>query len=257
MLLFASMCLSILGAVSFPYSVARADEDSTHRVEIPVKALLTPAVGFEEKNNIEIVLYGALPNGCYSLAEYTVEKETSDTIRIRQYAVHETTGMCAEETTLPIQTQMVIPFVQEISVGRLPVGEYKFLFTQLNTGEQVRTMSVAKNVTPTVDSLPYAAVSNVQSPDVINGLDHVVATVTGVLNSTCSKLNDNVRVLRENDVYVLLPTIRVEKHVLCAQVLIPFEKKVDLGPAKQPGIYLIHTRSMNGKAVNKVINVMK
>ena len=215
-----------------------------------------PSTGFEEKNTIQVVLYGGLPNTCYTLGEATTENLDDHTIRVRQFAIHETSGMCADESSMPEHMKMIVPFMQEVSIGHLLAGDYRFEFTKAGSGGAFRAMTVSKNVTPTVDTLPYAAVSGVQAKDVISSLDHVMVTLSGVLNSTCTTLDQNVKIMREDDVLVLLPTIKVQHGVLCAQIMVPFQKRLDLG-ALPPGIHLIHTRSMNGKAVNKVINVMK
>jgi hypothetical protein len=213
-------------------------------------------VGFEEKNDVQIVLYGNMPNSCYSLAEYTLDKLDDHTIQVHQYALHEESGMCADEQSMPMHMKMLIPFVQEISVGRLAAGTYQFVFTKVGAGRFARKMSVSKNITPGIDSLPYAAVSAVQAQDVISSMNNLKVTLSGVLNSTCTTLDKDVKVMREDDVLVLLPTVKVRHNVPCAQTLVPFERQLDLGTLP-PGIHLIHTRSMNGKAVNKVINVMK
>ena len=259
LILFSSISFCLMSSLGVVTTQAAEGSNfgTGNRVEIPLLALLAPSVGFEEKNNVQVVLYGSLPNSCYSLAEPKVQKISANTFRVRQFAIHETSGICSDEATLPAHSQMMIPFMQEVAIGRLAIGNYQFVYDKLSSGDQVRLLNVAQNVTPTVDSLPYAAVSSVNSPDAINGIDHIVATISGVLNSSCTSIDDNVRVMREDDVFVLLPTIKVDPTVRCVQMLIPFEKKVDLGPAKHPGIYLLHTRSMNGKAVNKVVNVMK
>lgn len=252
--LFSVFAFLAMGITS---QAIRAEEiGGQTRVEIPVEALLTPHTGFEEKNNIQVVLYGGLPNSCYTLAEYTTEKLDEHTISVHQYALRDNTGMCADEESMPIHMKMVIPFMQEVSVGRLPAGDYHFVFNKVGGGSSMRAMNVSRNISPTVDSLPYAAVSAVQAPDVVMSLQHLVVKVSGVLNSTCTSLDPNIKIMREDDVLILLPTIEVRHDVLCAQVMVPFEKKVDLGPVP-PGIHLIHTRSMSGKAVNKVVNVMK
>ena len=248
-LTFATAGLSAQG-------VFASETETQTRVEIPVQALLAPETGFEEKNSIQVVLYGDLPNTCYTLAEATTETLDEHTIRVRQYAIRETGGMCADESSMPEHMKMIVPFMQEVMVGHLLAGDYRFEFTKAGSGGTFRAMTVSKNVTPTVDTLPYAAVSGVQAKDVISSLDHVMVTLSGVLNSTCTTLDQNVKIMREDDVLVLLPTIKVQHGVLCAQIILPFQKRLDLG-ALPPGIHLIHTRSMNGKAVNKVINVMK
>lgn len=250
--------MGLLIATSGNASRALADGvTDTARVEIPVKALLTPAVGYEEKNNIEVVLYGQLPNSCYTVSENLVEKQISgNSIWVRQYAIRDFTGICADESTLPEHMKLPVPFTTEVSVGHLAAGPYRFNYNKLGEGTTSREMNVSKNVTPTGDTLPYAAVSATHSPDVVNGKDRVKVKVSGVLNSSCTRLDSHVRVVKEDDVFVLLPTVKVERGVLCMQMLIPFEKEVDLGTT-QPGIHLIHTRSMNGKSVNKVIQVAK
>lgn len=253
-LLMATLAFTVTGLSA---RTVQANEVGTQtRVEIPVEALLTPATGFEEKNNIQVVLYGVLPNTCYTLDDATVERLANRTFHVRQFALHETSGMCADEDSMPAHMRMMVPFTQEVSIGRLFAGDYRFESTESNGGEAFRVITVSKNITPTVDTLPYAAVSEVQAPDVISSLQHVVVTLSGVLNSTCTTLDKDVRIMRENDVIVLLQTVDVQHGALCAQIMIPFQKQIDLG-AFPPGIHLIHTRSMNGKSVNKVIVVMK
>jgi len=248
--------LSILMTTAFASTLGFAsDQDGQVRVEVSLEVLLTPATGFEEKNNIEVVLYGYLLNGCYTLADSSFEKLDDHTFRVHQFALRDTTGVCADEASMPEHMKMFVPFTQEVSFGRLSAGNYQFYYEKTGGGNRFRTMSVSKNISPSVDTLPYAAVSAISAKDVISSSDHVIVKLTGVLNSSCTSLNSAVPLMRENDVIVLLPQITVDPNVLCTQVLTPFEKVVDLG-LLTPGIYLLHTRSMNGRAVNQVINVV-
>ncbi len=227
------------------------------RVEVGVEALLAPTVGYEQKNNIQVVLYGTLPNKCYSLDEYQVEKDQlGRTVSVRQWAERETSGLCADESHLPPDWKTPIPFMTEVSVGHLPVGNTTFSFMRTGGGVGSRVVRVSPNTTLSIDSMPYAAVSNVGVADVINGTKEIVVTLTGVLNSSCTQLEDEVKVDHESDVFVLLPTVKAKKEGQCLEVLIPFKKKVNLGLAPA-GRYLIHARSMNGKALNRVIMVAR
>ena len=225
-------------------------------VEIPVETLLAPSIGFEEKNDIQVVLHGALPNACYSLAGNSVERLGDGKIRVRQLAVRQNTGVCAEGASLPVHMTMLVPFTSEVSVGHLNAGDYEFEYLRDNGKEGFRKLNVAHNVTPGVDSLPYAAVSNETVPDVVRTGDDLLVTLTGVLNSSCTRLDPNVRVMDEKDVKILLPTVTVQKNVLCTQALIPFSKTVNLGKLAA-GEYLIQTRSMHGRAVNRIVDVVK
>lgn len=239
-------------------SFAKADQQGDPvEVEIPVKALLMPYTGYEEKNTIQAVMFGVLPNSCYTLGHYQTEQnDLSHTIKVRQFAVKQTSGPCAEEATMGEHLKMLVPFTNEIYVGNLPAGDYQFVFNQAGGRQAVRMMNVAPNKTWTVDTLPYALVSNVSAPDVLNGKDELQVVVTGILNSSCTQLNEKVQIENQEDVSVLMPTVSVKPGVVCAQALIPFEKRVNLGKAT-PGIHLIQSRSMNGRAVNKVVQVSR
>lgn len=236
-------------------SEIRADQDSaSFEEEIPVKALLAPWSGFEEKNVVQVVLYGTLPNSCYTLGRYEVEKDESrHTLTIHQYAIKQTNGVCTQESQMPSHLLSSVPFTNEVSLGNLVAGEYHFIFNQIGGKAGHRTLDVSPNIVPG-DTLPYAVVSNLSVPDVVSEKKDIHVTLSGVLNSSCIELNPEVEVKNQGDVSILFPTVTVKKSGFCAQVLIPYEKTVNLGKANA-GIRLIHARSMNGKAVNKVIQV--
>ncbi len=243
----------LIGIIFFASTgLARAE-----RVEIGIETLLAPYIGYEQKNNIQVVLYGTLPNKCYSLDEYQVEKvKEGKTVRVRQYAQKESVGLCADEQNLPEEWKTPIPFTTEVSVGHLEVGDVTFLFKQVDGDLGSRVVKVSPNTTLSVDSLPYAGVSNLNVSDVVQKDQEIQVTLSGVLNSSCTHLDDEVRVDHQPDVFVLFPTVKTKKGTHCLQVLVPFEKKVNLGKAGE-GRYLIHARSMNGRAVNRVITVVR
>jgi hypothetical protein len=224
-------------------------------VELPVEALLAPPVGFDDNDNIEVVLYGTLPNACYTLGEYTTEivKETSK-VRIRQYAIKNNTGFCAQGAAIPPHMQMEIPFMTEVAIGHLPSGDYDFEYTKMGGGDGSRDLNVAKAESAAVDTKPYAAVWNASVKEILRPDDNLVVTLSGMLNSTCTELDPNVGVKKYPDTFILMPVVTLREDVICAQVLIPFETTVNLGKV-DPGHYLVHTRSMSGKSVNRVVRV--
>ncbi|MFZ9595139.1 MAG: hypothetical protein ACO3A2_03585 [Bdellovibrionia bacterium] len=231
--------------------------EGAHEVEVSVKALLAPSQGYEEKNNIQAVLYGVLPNSCYSLGRAHVEQNDSNpTLIIRQYAIKQTTGMCADEAQLSGHFRLSVPFTNEVFIGNLPAGDYQLVYNPGQVAEGARLLNVATNQVPLGDTLPYALVSQISAPDILNGKDELEVTLSGILNSSCTRLDPEVKILNQGDVLVLMPTISVVPGVMCIQVLKPFEKTIQLGKLKS-GIHLIHTRSMNGKAINKVVQVSR
>jgi hypothetical protein len=238
-------------------SASANEKIETIEVEIPVKALLSPYTGYEEKNIVEAVLYGTLPSSCYTLGHYQTEQNDSNhTIKVSQFATKQISGVCADEASMPEHLKMLVPFTSEVHVGQLPAGDYKFIFNRIAGKQGIRMMNVAPNQSLTVDTLPYALVSSISAPDVVNGRNDVQVKISGVLNSSCIKLDEKIQVLSQDDVSVILPTVSIKSGVVCAQALIPFEKQVNLGKADL-GVHLIQSRSMNGKAVNKVVQIFE
>ncbi len=243
----------MLAALSPVTSFARGAEI----VEIPVEAAFAPAQGFDDNDNIQIVLHGWLPNACYTVGDYKIETDsTAKTMKIHQFAMRKTDAMCAEETSMPEHLKMAIPFTTEISLGQLSAGDYKFGYQEPSGDFGFRDINVGVSPVPSIDAMPYAAVTNAVIPDVVSALDDLVVTVSGVLNSSCTELDDKVEFRKLKDVFIVLPVIKVKPGVLCAQVIRPFEKTLNLGKTA-PGHYLIHVRSMAGKAVNRVIEVWR
>jgi hypothetical protein len=149
-----------------------------------------------------------------------------------------------------------MPFSSEVSLGNLAVGDFTVEFEKLHGEKGQRILNVAPNITPRIDSFPYAIISNISAPNLINGVSSIEAVLTGVLTSTCMELNEEVKVVRESDVFVLMPIVKWKSGVVCTDALIPFQKKIDLGTVP-PGRYLLHARSMNGKSVNQMIQVAR
>lgn len=229
----------------------------TDTVEISVQALLAPVQGFDDNDNVQVVLYGYLPNACYTLNESKVEKLADDKhFRIHQYATRDNQGVCAQDSTLPVHMQMRVPFTQEVNLGSLEMGEYRFESYREDGSIQSRILNVGKAKAPTIDSLPYAAVSNATVADVFLGQQNVDVVISGIFNSTCTELDSDVKLDDQGDVVVVMPTVKVNPDDVCAQVLRPFARTINLGK-KAPGNYLIHVRSMNGKAINRVFTVTR
>ena len=244
---------ALLFSITGSMKVAHAADQ---RVEIALQNVFAPIDGYDDNDNVEVVLHGALPNSCYTVADSFYELlDDGVTVAIHQYATRTTDGICADDSKLPEHLAMIIPFNKELSIGRYNAFGYSLQF-KTASGLQTRPLHISIAQAPTIDNLPYAIVSNVATADIVNGLDPVQVTLTGVLNSTCTALNDDIKIIKQGDVFVVLPTIRVIPGVKCAQILLPYKRKVNLGRAL-PGDYLVHVRSMNGHSVNRVIEVSR
>jgi hypothetical protein len=234
---------------------------AAERVELKLTGVLSPTLGFDDNDQVQVVVHGMLPNACYTVGPTMVlwSKKKTNEATIRQFGVLQTEGICATRgEQLPPHMMMAIPYTKVITVGRLESGKYRFNYKAQKGSPRgmmkSREIEIVQAQVPAVDSLPYAAVSTAFVPDVVFSGSDLEIKLSGVLNNNCTKLDENVKVEKQGDVIVLLPTVSLIEGVVCAQALIPFEKKVNLGKQLE-GYYLIHTRSMNGQAVNHVVDV--
>ncbi len=228
-------------------------------VEVPLADLLAPYHGYDNTNNVEVVLYGTLPNTCYRIDNTRIEKVSgTNSFRIRQFAVKKTDGVCGEENTMPEHLKMAAPFTSVVSIGSLAPGDYSFNYNDGTSHVAQKSVNVKEAHKTTVDDYPYAAVSNVSTTDVIAKMDKIAVTLSGVFTSSCAYLDaDSVAVDKQKDVYVVLPVVKIKHGVLCAQSLTPFLQQIDMESPKSSGHYLVHVRSMNGKSVNRVVEALE
>lgn len=248
--------LAVFGSVVF-CSTAMAVEA---KIEVAVDAVLAPSYGYDDNDNVQVVVHGNLPNNCYRLDKTKVEKKISgQTIdfQVKQFAVRKTDGVCSEDNALPEHFNMLVPFTTVASVGSMPVGTYNFTFNKGGNQTGIRGLNVVRAKTPSVDEMPYAAISTAQVTDVAQKNEKLSLTLSGVLTSSCTTLDDSkISVKRVNDVFIVLPELTLKTGALCAQSLIPFSKTIDLGKVGKIGKVLVHTRAMGGQSVNNIVEVV-
>ncbi len=228
------------------------------KIEVPVESVMAPTMGFDDNDPIKFVVTSTLPNGCYDLGETVVERKPNGRIiEVRQFAVRRKDTVCTQGGTLPPHMQMTSSLPKDFELkDRLPAATYKFKYrSQLGAKAQFRMLRVASANTSSVDSLPYATTTRALTPTVVIQGRELDVRIAGELNSSCTEL-DEIRVQRENDVYVVLPTIRVRSG-LCMQMKIPFERVVHLGRPEKIGQYLVHVRSKGGGSINQVVDVLR
>ncbi len=225
-------------------------------VELPVDSVLAPPVGYDDNDNIQVVLRGTLPNGCYVLSEAHAELIPGTlNIAVTQKAFKKIAGICADEANLPDSMRFPVRYTSEATAGVLDKGDYSFVYSMPNGIQGTRKVAIDKAPVPAVDSRPYAAVMQVGVRNLVSTKDSVGVTISGVLNSSCTDI-DAVEVNQKGDVFIVLPTLKQKPGVICTQLNIPFFRKINLGKLGA-GEYLVHVRSMHGRGINQVVEVLK
>ena len=224
--------------------------------EVLVEKVFVSPEGYDDNDNVQMVVHGHLPSLCYGTLEpnFTVD-HSKKVITVRQYATRLNFPECKNGETPRAYGQGGM-FSNELSVGQLEAGVYKVLFDNGETTLRDYTFNVGKSTTDSVDEFLYAPVYSAFIPDIIYETNNAEVVLSGILETSCLDLDPaNIQVNKFSDVIVILPRLTVLQGQECKKVEVPLQEVISLGPLV-PGSYLIHIRSMTGRAINRVFKVV-
>lgn len=217
---------------------ARADGPSTAPIEL-MKAWVP--IGFDSNDRAQVLVDGVLPNTCFRVGPYTTHIDpVAQTISLRQN-VDSFNGVCL---------QMVIPFTQTIDLGPLPAGNYA-LVDQVS-GRRIGNLPVTQASTGNIDDFMYADVreTNIAKDPASN---RTVVTCSFELADKCSRFKSAV-VHYFPEAIVVQPLLERIGNRKCGKSITRTRFNVPLKPHLK-GTFLLHIRSMNGQAVNRLIDI--
>lgn len=198
--------------------------------------------GFDSNDLVQIVGEGLFRDSCYRPASVRVDVDHEN----RKISVSPTAylydGMCL---------QMLIPYDQAIDVGFLKAGKYQVVQKSLGTETQLGDVKVRVATNASPDDYLYAPVHQAYFMSKAGG--KATVKLAGEFTNSCMKLAD-VTVSVQPRVIVLQPISQVENRDDCTQGKFTYEKEVEIANLKA-GRYLLHVRSLNGKAINTLVDV--
>ncbi len=228
--------------------------------EIGAKNVFVIPEGFDDNDNIQIVVDGTLPNVCYKLANPKVNfKKEQKLIQVIPYAHIKKIEECSKGMTDQLDDYLnwPLPYSKVINLGQLAAGDYTVQYKDKNTAWKNKGFKVGKASTETTDDYLYAPISNVFTPETFEQNNEGKLILTGVIGSSCLELFDqDIKVIKYGNVFVVLPILKVLSTGPCQKVIRPIHKIISLGSLKE-GRYLIHVRSMTGQSINKTFTVLK
>ena len=248
-----SFKLMFAATVAFLAAALHAEPSRPMKEPLRVNTIFIPQEGFDDNDNVEFVLDGELKNACFQLGMSSVKIEGNViSVSLESHRADDT--YCTQDdAVLPEAIQAPVPFYKEIELGQLKAGQYTLRYETTSVVVN-KTFNVAQAPTNRQDSLNYAPVENASIDSIVKTGDNVKLRLTGVLTSSCMHLRDEALVSLEGDVVVVQPLVRVDLTSNCLMYLRPFSQEV-MFPNLTEGRYLIHIRSMNGGALNRVLSV--
>ena len=227
-------------------------------MEIPVSQVLFPEKGFDNNDNVELVLDGNLPNKCTQLGETKVliDKATRNIV-VTQLAELRDIPDCKPTTTsakIP-QQKYPIPFTKVVGLGHLLVGEYTVVYRN-SLGLSMKTLTIDETHVNTIDQINYAYISDAFIPAINKVGKELTLILTGVVFNSCEVFDPQVKVERVGDVFIVLPKVNPTGERDCFYAQKPIQGIVKLGKVDHGGRFLVHIRSSTGVSLNKVFSVV-
>lgn len=224
-------CFSVGSFASSVFASAPVVRVSTQTVFVPK--------GFDDNDQVTIVLDGYLPSSCYRIdrTEKVVNQEAR-TVKVTQFA-RVYPGPCL---------LMLVPFTVELSLGVLPHGDYEI---EANDGHLKRSLNIVSSTNSGPDDYFYAPIDKARVERGASGNYHAV--LEGRFTNSCMSLGE-VRTTYSGPTIEVLPIMEVADRSDCHPQEVPFSKIIPINYLL-PQRYLLHVRSLNGKAVNTVFSV--
>ena len=234
-------CKALFLASCFVVSTAAFCEPN--EVPAPVEKIFIP-YGFDNNDNVEVILQGKFPDTCYQVGRtgYKVDKDK------KEIHVWSTAFDYAQDGN--ICNEVLVPFLQKVSVGILPKGTFKVVLDSPNSVNANLVVSEATTSMP--DENLYAPVHSAYLNSEGRGSQEV--TLVGsfpMLYKGCMILKE-VKVYRNPiDILVILPIAEIVDDGRCAvnkNTEFKINKTIE-EPIRGEG--LLHVRVSNGSSVNQ------
>lgn len=226
-----------LGVLLFIGTVAYAAPEPKE-VKVALDKAYVP-IGFDDNDRVQIMVTGSFPNTCYKVDSVRAEVNAeTKSIRVWQSALLYS-GDC-----LPI----VVPFSQVVNVGLVKEGDYSLWDGA--SGAALGKLPVLRSAHSGPDDFLYAPIK-----DAIVMVDEAGAKslkLVGEFSDRCTEIEE-IKIHYYPEVIVVQPTAR-RTGERCALQKTRFMKVVELEPALK-GTFLLHVRSMEGQAINKLVDV--
>jgi hypothetical protein len=195
--------------------------------------------GFDSNDKTQIVVEGWFTSSCYRFGNARVQIDNaSKTIKIAPIAFVYG-GTCLD---------VMVPFHTTIDIGVVKPGKYRVV--EIVGGKTIGQMPVAEARTEAADDFLYASVSQAFL-DVAGRTPRVV--LAGEFNNTCMEMAD-IKTFVQGNTIVVLPIAKMNNRGLCKPGRAPFQHVIPV-EVHRSGRYLLHVRSLNGNAINMLVDV--
>ncbi len=211
-------------------------------IPAPVDHLYVPA-GFDNNDNVEVVVTGTFPSTCYSRNKVDVA--------VREDVVEITVTALERTDKAPACAQVLIPFQENVTIGNLQAGEYRLVVNGGGVSGLEDKMSVVEARSSSMDDYIYAIVDYIEL-GFTGGIDGS-AELVGQLPSPCFALDRVEYLSNGKDTLSIMPIMK-QLSDFCPMKMVPMRIPVKFDPAAfNSAKILLFSRTTDGKSVNTLV----
>lgn len=212
-------------------------------IPAPVDHLFVPA-GFDNNDNVELVVTGRFPSTCYSRnkVEVKVHNDLID-VKVTSFTRRDSRVNCLA---------MTVPFTEVVTVGNLQAGTYRVAVnSQTRAGLRDR-LTVSESRSNSMDDFIYASVDYIELG--FTGGQTGSAWLRAQLPSPCIAFDRVEYLSNGKDVVSIMPIMK-RLSDFCPMKMVPYEIPItfDLERLSSKKV-LLFSRSIDGKSVSTVVN---
>lgn len=203
--------------------------------------------GYDDNDQVEVVLFGYLPNGCYEPGTLKVKVDhgaagEEGRIAIEAMMAHHHRAAC---------TEILVDYKETVQVGFLQAKKYKVVLTAHPNFEVPEKLTVVSSQVADRDDHVYLPVDQIHLAKTASGQELILSGTLPYQRGHCIEPDRHEVLVGPESVLVVLPIAKV---VACeVQEKQSFEYRVPLaGDLMVKKNMMVHVRSLNGRSVSKV-----
>lgn len=210
----------------------------------PIDHVFVPN-GFDNNDNVEVVITGTFPNPCYTRNKVEVQYSGSNIFIL-------VSALKKDDPSKPICEPMAVPYKEVVSLGNLQGGRYQIYANRDSRYEQREYLNVETSTSTSVDDYIYPIVEYVDL-GFTGGLSGNAMLVYKT-PSDCIVLDRVEYTINNKDTISVLPIMKKVSQD-CNQTMRKFEVPIsfNLRSFSHPNV-LVFVRSIEGRAVSTIIN---
>ncbi len=231
--------LKVLAIVLFSTSLMAANLSQAKSRLVPVTNVFIPN-GFDSNDNSEIVIAGYLPDLCYQGPKYKAKLENGHVVVY--VSAHQVVG---EDVVCP---RVIVPFQMTVGLGQLDARDFKVSVNPKTKTEKRGILPVGVAKSKRIDDYLYAYVKDIK-------VEGNYLYLKGVNPSDCFKLKEINVIDNGKDTYAVMPQVTIENDV-CRPKSTEFTYRIPFKNTLNAEKALFHVRVMDGRSINKVIDLV-